>query len=279
MPQHGSLQASLQRRALALREGLAALRLSEEELSAHGAIQRVLAATLVGAAQPPSPRTYELGLVDVELYLSADALEFSWFFQDESGGSPPWLTVASMQDSLASALEAFPVLAGRAVTTGGGPGVPPPRPRTGATARGLLRAVTCCNQGASLLALDLTDCEYPAARIGATQLGSWPARSAELQGWNFAACQDDPEQPLLAVELLRFCNGSLLTVRSCRAHPPAAPAAAGSCRRVEPVAHARQSGRRSSRSRARFSVRPGVRRSGRSVRPWAALCVHAPPPA
>ena len=170
-------------------------------------------AKLVHAARCATPaKLYALSVADTELYLSVDFLELSWFFAQAP-------ELPCLEAALARALDAFPTLAGRAVT-GATAGKGDAVRRTGDSHRGIFRAVSCGNQGATLLVLALPTTELPRDREAATQLPPWPACDYSM---SFCACQDDERKPLFAVELINFRSGSILTVRSLRARPAGRP--------------------------------------------------------
>lgn len=96
-------------------------------------------AAVVKAPTPPVPGLIQLGLVDTELYMVGGPCNGAMFFAAA-------LDSDHLQHTLAAALEAFPILAGRVVSLPSADGSR--RSRQGQWRRGFPRAVECNNAGA-----------------------------------------------------------------------------------------------------------------------------------
>ena len=124
---------------------------------------------------------------------------------------------AKLQATLALALEAFPVLAGRVVSVPPA-GVPGPHPpRTGEWRRGYPRAVDCNNAGAGFTVIDLPGVALPVDRC-AERAPPFPTMD---QGLHLHHMTDNPEAVIFDVLVVYYATGCMLSVSASRAYSSA----------------------------------------------------------
>jgi len=166
----------------------------------------VRTASLVKAAHPSVVGLVPLSLVDTELYMICGPSSSTLFFREA-------LDRSKLQATLALALEAFPVLAGRVVSVppAGAPGPHPPR--TGEWRRGFPRAVDCNNAGAGFTVIDLPGVALPEDR-NAERAPPFPDTH---QGLHLHHMTDNPEAIIFDVVVVYYATGCMLTVSASRA--------------------------------------------------------------
>jgi len=183
------------RRARAL-----AVALSKSHYALAGvAAWRVERAVLVPAAHPPVCSLLPLSLVDAELYMVGGPCCGTLFFREQ-------LDSEALQRTLAVALEALPVLAGRVVSLPP-PGQPHVR-RTGEWRRGYPRAVQCCNSGAGFTVLHCPGVALPTDR----SVDRPPPFPAMWQGKNLYEMTDNPDDHILDCLQVNFATGCMISV-------------------------------------------------------------------
>ena len=170
----------------------------------------VRTATLVKAAHPSVCGLVLLSLVDTELYMVCGPSSSTLFFRQA-------LDCAKLQSTLALALEAFPVLAGRVVSLPPAGAAPPHPPRTGEWRRGYPRAVDCNNAGAGFTVLDLPGVKLPEDRSAEVA----PPFPTMDQGLHLHHMTDNPDAVIFDVLVVNFATGCMLSVSASRAHPEA----------------------------------------------------------
>lgn len=166
----------------------------------------VRTAALVKAAHPSVCGLLPLSLVDTDLYMIFGPCSGTLFFREA-------LDCDKLQATLALALEAFPVLAGRVVSLPPASAAPPHPPRTGEWGRGYPRAVDCNNAGAAFTVLDLPGVSLPEDR-NAEYAPPFPNMD---QGLHLYQMTDNPDAVILEVLVVTFATGSMLTTSAPRA--------------------------------------------------------------